>query len=88
MGAGIAFRFSSGQRSIAVVPASSPQSPQSPLRLTDQERVDAFHRWYYDNSERTWDNTRWRGVLVQKNPFDLWVYQELIMETHPDVLMY
>ena len=87
MGAALAFRFSSGQRSIAVVPAPSPQSLQSPLRLTDQERVDAFHRWYYDNSERTWNNTRWRGVLVQKNPFDLWVYQELIMETHPDVLI-
>jgi hypothetical protein len=81
MGAAIAFLFSSGQRLIAVVRA------QSSLRQTDQERVDAFHRWYYDNADRTWDNTRWLGVLVQKNPFDLWIYQELVIETHPDVLI-
>jgi cephalosporin hydroxylase len=81
MGAAIAFLFSSGQRLIGVVHA------QSPLRQTDQQRVDAFHLWYYNNADRTWDNTRWLGVLVQKNPFDLWVYQELIIETHPDVLI-
>ncbi len=81
MGAAIAFLFSSSQWSIAVVHA------QSKLKQSDKRIVDAFHRWYYDNADRTWDNTRWLGVPVQKNPFDLWVYQEIIMETHPDVLI-
>jgi cephalosporin hydroxylase len=30
---------------------------------------------------------RWRGVPLLKNPLDCWVYQEIIAETRPDVLV-
>jgi cephalosporin hydroxylase len=30
---------------------------------------------------------RWRGVPLLKNPLDCWVYQEIIVETRPDVLV-
>ncbi|MCP5115244.1 MAG: cephalosporin hydroxylase [bacterium] len=35
----------------------------------------------------TFNNTFWRGVAVQKTPLDLWVFQEIIEETKPDVIV-
>lgn len=49
--------------------------------------VNDFHRLYYDNRQRTWLNTRWRGVQVQKLPLDLWLYQEILHNKRPDVIV-
>jgi cephalosporin hydroxylase len=49
--------------------------------------VRRFHRLYYDNSGRTWTNTRWLGVPVLKCPLDLWIYQELIAQIRPDLVI-
>ena len=49
--------------------------------------IDAFHHLYYDHPEATWDNTYWLGVPTQKCPLDLWVYQEIIVEQRPDVII-
>jgi cephalosporin hydroxylase len=49
--------------------------------------IARFHRLYYDNSARTWVNTRWLGVGVEKCPLDLWAYQELIVELRPDLVI-
>jgi cephalosporin hydroxylase len=46
-----------------------------------------FQKLYYDAADRTWANTRWRGVPVLKCPLDLWVYQEIIHETRPDLIV-
>lgn len=32
-------------------------------------------------------NTTWCGIRTQKNPLDFWVYQELLWESRPDVLI-
>jgi cephalosporin hydroxylase len=42
---------------------------------------------YYENSAQTWKNTSWLGVSLEKYPTDLFVYQEIIYETKPDVLI-
>ena len=42
---------------------------------------------YYHTGARTWQNTRWLGVPLQKYPTDLMAYQEIISETRPDVLI-
>src|SRR3972149_8227297 len=34
-----------------------------------------------------WQSTTWMGKPVAKCPLDLWVYQELLYETQPDVLL-
>ena len=48
--------------------------------------AEAFHRAYYDSG--VWDNrTFWLGVPVYKLPLDLWVYQELLSELRPDVII-
>jgi cephalosporin hydroxylase len=51
--------------------------------------VDRFHKFYYDYYAfgETWGNTRWLGVPIQKLPFDLIVYQEMIYEIRPDLII-
>jgi cephalosporin hydroxylase len=46
-----------------------------------------FHIYNYNANEVTWSNTAWLGVPAQKSPQDMWIYQEIIAETHPDVLV-
>ncbi|MBZ5564055.1 MAG: cephalosporin hydroxylase family protein [Acidobacteriia bacterium] len=48
---------------------------------------DAFHQWYFYAAGTTWLNTRWLGVPTEKCPLDMWVYQEIIYETKPDVII-
>jgi cephalosporin hydroxylase len=49
--------------------------------------VNAFHELYYQSPARTLMNTYWFGVPVRKCPLDLWIYQELIAEQRPDVII-
>jgi len=51
--------------------------------------VREFHRLYYGDAARTWGGgaTRWLGHETQKCPLDLWVYQRLLVETRPDVIV-
>jgi cephalosporin hydroxylase len=46
-----------------------------------------FHRMYYGASSRTWKDTAWFGVGVKKCPLDLWIYQEILHEVRPDVIV-
>lgn len=49
--------------------------------------VDQFSRLYYHDSRQTWMDTRYRGVPILKCPLDLWIYQELIHEVRPDLII-
>jgi cephalosporin hydroxylase len=46
-----------------------------------------FHIFYYNAQGATWSNTSWLGVPAEKTPQDMWVYQEIMYETRPDVLI-
>ena len=46
---------------------------------------DEFHRRWYD--AHVWTRLRWFGVRIQKNPFDLFQYQEIIAEQRPDYVI-
>lgn len=71
------------------------QSPSRPLvvrrALTDAEQatVDAFHKIYYEPSDGRQNtlNLVWLGVRATKCPFDLWTYQEIVVETRPDLII-
>ena len=60
-----------------------------PPVLDERERrvVEAFHRLYYDRHETTWTSTTWLGTTVLKCPLDLWNYQEILVETRPDLII-
>jgi cephalosporin hydroxylase len=47
--------------------------------------VEAFHRLYYDTE--VWKDTHWLGVPIQKCPLDLWIYQEILWELRPDLVV-
>jgi cephalosporin hydroxylase len=49
--------------------------------------VRRFHRLYYLTSRRTWRNTFFLGVPVAKCPLDLWVYQEIVNEVRPGLIV-
>ena len=49
--------------------------------------TNRFHELYYYERDQTWRNTRWLGTDVLKCPLDLWVYQELLHELRPDLII-
>lgn len=52
----------------------------------DAARVrDEFHRFWYDGL--VWTRLTWFGVPIQKNPFDLFQYQEILSSQRPEYLI-
>lgn len=49
--------------------------------------TNLFQQLYCAFAEKTFANTYWQGVLTLKCPFDLWVYQEIIHDLQPDVIV-
>ena len=47
--------------------------------------VEQFHELYYGS--RVWEKTFWLGVEAQKCPLDLWIYQEILFELRPSVII-
>ncbi len=54
-------------------------------KMEDCEVVDQFHRIYYGSSAL--HRAQWQGVPLYKYPADLWVYQEILWETRPDLII-
>jgi cephalosporin hydroxylase len=48
--------------------------------------VEAFHRLYYHDPS-TWRATRWMGTVTWKCPLDLWLYQEMLHELRPALVV-
>ena len=48
---------------------------------------DYFDAGNLDEDGGTWKDTWWMGVPVRKCPTDLWLYQELVHELRPDVII-
>lgn len=71
---------SAGRRARALVPRRA-------YDLLEDRIVREFHRLYYNSGSRTWSNTHWLGTPAQKCPLDLWVYQELLHELRPAMIV-
>jgi cephalosporin hydroxylase len=59
-----------------------PDQSQKTKSISEQ-----FHIMYYDHPQLTWQNTFWFGIPVQKYPGDLWIYQEILFELKPDIIV-
>jgi len=56
--------------------------------MNDEKKIiDRFHLLYTKKNKQTFDNTYWMGVRSMKCPFDLWIFQEIISETKPDIII-
>lgn len=51
--------------------------------------INQFHQLYYDYSNvgGTWNCTFFLGVATQKCPLDLFIYQEILYELKPDIII-
>ena len=59
------------------------------LPKKQQQIVDQFHQLLYDSNVigKGYNGAHFVGTKVQKCPFDLFVYQEIISEIKPDVII-
>lgn len=66
-------------------------NPTRPLTADERRIVEEFHALYY----RLWNfgqgtgtiDLHWMGFHTLKCPLDLWIYQEILVETAPDVII-
>jgi cephalosporin hydroxylase len=60
-----------------------------PPSRTQAELVDDFNRLYYHGPSGTplYTTTSWLGVPTLKCPCDLWIYQEILHRTRPEVII-
>jgi len=58
-----------------------------PSQVVRDTIVRQFHRLYYHSLERTWKDTYYRGVTIWKCPLDLWLYQEVLHDLRPDLIV-
>jgi len=61
-----------------------------PLRRRDyDDRFSMTLREWIRRHQReiVFDRVFWMGIPIQKNPLDTWIYQEIIYETQPDVIV-
>lgn len=51
--------------------------------------INRFHALYYEGmgGHPVWKRTYWMGVPVSKCPLDMWIYQEILHEMRPDLLI-
>jgi len=58
-------------------------------RRVQGDVVDRFTQAYYDGAlfGETRAETTWLGVRTDKCPLDLWIYQEMLHELRPDVIV-
>jgi len=55
------------------------------VRAERAEEIRAFHDLFYTSG--AWGNTKFFHTPVRKCPFDLWVMQEIIFETRPEIIV-
>lgn len=65
----------------------NPRTHKVNIKNIGQDVIDLFHKLYYDTAKQTYGNTFYFGVPTLKCPLDLWVYQEIIYRTKPDVII-
>ena len=54
-------------------------------RRLDRAAVSRAHDVLYESD--AWTHATWLGAQALKNPLDLWVYQEIMFETKPELVV-
>jgi cephalosporin hydroxylase len=65
-----------------------PTTGQPPSDIVRDTIVERFHQLYYGSADRTWrGGTTYRGTTIWKCPLDLWLYQELLADIRPGLVI-
>jgi cephalosporin hydroxylase len=59
--------------------------PRQVKRLLERRLIDEFHRYYY--LTEPWKRTSWMGVPTQQYPGDMVVFQQIIWDTRPELIV-
>ncbi len=54
-------------------------------RKLDRAAISRAHDVFY--ASNVWTQATWLGSQALKNPLDLWIYQEIMAETRPDIVI-
>jgi cephalosporin hydroxylase len=54
-------------------------------RRLDRRAISRAHDVFYESD--AWTRATWLGAQALKNPLDLWVYQEILHETRPELIV-
>ena len=54
-------------------------------RSLDRQAISRAHDVFYASD--AWTKATWLGAQALKNPLDLWVYQEILFETRPELIV-
>jgi cephalosporin hydroxylase len=54
-------------------------------RRLDRAAIARAHDAFY--ASNAWTKAAWLGTQTLKNPLDLWVYQEIMAETRPELIV-
>jgi cephalosporin hydroxylase len=54
-------------------------------RRLDRQAITRAHDVFYASD--SWTRATWLGAQALKNPLDLWVYQEILVETRPELIV-
>lgn len=60
------------------------------MNIIDRLHINKFCNIYQqkiENGERIWQKTNWLGVPALKLPTDLWIYQEILYDVKPDIVI-
>lgn len=58
------------------------------VSITDECVTQLFAKLFHDShSSTTWGANKWLDRFLAKCPLDCWIYQEIIAETRPDVII-
>jgi cephalosporin hydroxylase len=69
------------------VPPAAKRHVRKAVSLRSARIVSRFHKLYYGDPWRTFQNTTWLGVQLEKCPLDLWIYQELVSRIRPELIV-
>jgi cephalosporin hydroxylase len=61
----------------------------TPLTPAEEAAIDAFHVAYYNAwlARQGSMDLAWFGYRTMKSPMDMWMYQEILTETKPDLIV-
>jgi len=60
------------------------------MNSRERDTINEFHDLYYNGLEgddNIYLHTFWMNVPCQKCPLDLWIYQEILCEIRPDLII-
>lgn len=67
-----------------------PTLPQPSEREIDERianAVEEFQKAVFWRAGQLWGNNTWAGVKALKGPWDIWIAQEILFETRPDLVV-